>query len=113
VAREAFRTYWRIRHRVTGLFHSGRSRRVVRWTTSGGLFKSRRLLHDYLLGLDEVPREWELVPVELVSRDDRTASLRVYFELWRRAHRTREDKRREREERQRMRLLLERDGDGK
>lgn len=78
--REVHSTYHKIQHRVTGLFLADVEGK--KWSSRGRLFKNKSSLHTFLRNISDVPREWLLVPVELVIRDDRTVSARVYIEMW-------------------------------
>lgn len=89
--REIHGTYWKIRHRVTGLFMADLEGKV--WSHRGRLFKTKASLHRYLRWLPEIPREWLLVPIELVVRDDRTVRADVYIDVWKKSLKGKKKKR--------------------
>lgn len=76
--------YHKIRHRVTGLFLSTKrqAEHGFVWSSRGKLFRNQKSLHKFLRGLPEIPKEWEVVPLELVIRDDRAMNARSYIEFW-------------------------------
>lgn len=79
--KEVHSTYFKIRHRVTGLFLSNASS-PNEWSGRGKLFKNKKSLHNKLRALKEIPREWEIVPIELVVRDDLRMNARSYLAVW-------------------------------
>lgn len=81
MSKEVHSTYFKVRHRITGLFLSRSPLGIEKWSARGRLFKNKRALHGFLACVHVVPREWEIVPVELVVRDDRAVSAASYVNV--------------------------------
>lgn len=78
-------TYFKIRNRVTGLYNTGPKDRDFKWDFKGHLFRNKKSLHSflkrYLQGHDKFPREWEIVPVELMVREEMAQNVNSHWEM--------------------------------
>jgi hypothetical protein len=80
-------TYFKIRNRMTGLYNMGPKEATDKWDFKGHLFRNKRALHSFmrnwLTGHGEFPREWEIVPVELMIREEKAENARVHWDVLR------------------------------
>ena len=101
MAKVVHSTYYKIRNRVTGLFTAANQRHAFKWNGRGKLFRSKRDLLRFLIRAGEIPREWEIVPVELIERHDNIMKAVSYFEVWK-SSRPGEARRQQKKEEARM-----------